>query len=119
MMKVVKMTDMRLPAASLCAPINAAGSRMSLVVIGAILAAGFLPAQTPHERALLDKYCVTCHNSKTKIAGLTLDKMDLSKVPDNAETWEKVIKKLRTGAMPPLGMPKPDKASVDEFLTWL
>src|SRR5580658_6568035 len=84
----------------------------------AILTVGLLPAQTS-QRALLDKYCVTCHNSKTKIAGLTLDTMDLSKVPDNAETWEKVIKKLRTGGMPPLGMPKPDKASVDNFLTWL
>jgi len=84
----------------------------------AILTVGFLPAQTSHH-ALLDKYCVTCHNSKTKIAGLTLDTMDLSKVPDSAETWEKVIKKLRTGAMPPLGMPKPDKASAEEFATWL
>jgi cytochrome c551/c552 len=92
------------------------------VAVVAMLAAGLLPAQNQpaqNQRAMLDKYCVSCHNSKTKIAGLTLDTMDLSKVPDNAETWEKVIKKLRTGAMPPLGMPKPDKASVDEFLTWL
>jgi hypothetical protein len=88
------------------------------VVIVAILAAGLLPAQTS-QRALLDKYCVTCHNSRTKVAGLTLDTADLSNVADNAETWEKAIKKLRTGAMPPLGMPKPDKAIVDEFLTWL
>jgi Protein of unknown function (DUF1592)/Protein of unknown function (DUF1588)/Protein of unknown function (DUF1585)/Protein of unknown function (DUF1587)/Protein of unknown function (DUF1595)/Planctomycete cytochrome C len=83
----------------------------------AILTVGLLPAQT--QRALLDKYCVTCHNSKTKIAGLTLDTADLNNVPNNAEMWEKVIKKLRTGAMPPLGMPKPEKATVDEFLTWL
>jgi Protein of unknown function (DUF1592)/Protein of unknown function (DUF1588)/Protein of unknown function (DUF1585)/Protein of unknown function (DUF1587)/Protein of unknown function (DUF1595)/Planctomycete cytochrome C len=83
----------------------------------AILTVGLLPAQT--QRALLDKYCVTCHNSKTKIAGLTLDTADLNNVPGNAEMWEKVIKKLRTGAMPPLGMPKPEKANVDEFLTWL
>jgi hypothetical protein len=120
MMKMVKMTAMRLPAASIRALTNAAGSRISKVVFIAILAVGFLPAQTQsHERALLDKYCVTCHNSKTKIAGLTLDTMDLSNVANNAETWEKVIKKLRTGAMPPLGMPKPDKAAVDGFLTWL
>ena len=90
---------------------------MSRVALVAILTAGFLPGQT--HRALLDKYCVTCHNSKTKIAGLTLDTMDLSNVAGSAETWEKVIKKLRTGAMPPSGMPKPDKANVDEFLTWL
>ncbi len=91
--------------------------RVVIVAVVAIVAAGVLPAQT--QRALLDKYCVTCHNSKTKIAGLTLDTMDLSNVATNAETWEKVIKKLRTGAMPPLGMPKPDKAAVDEFLTSL
>jgi hypothetical protein len=76
-----------------------------------ILTAGLLPGQTQ----LLDKYCVTCHNSKTKIAGLTLD----NKADVTNEMWEKVIKKLRTGAMPPLGMPKPDKASVDGFLASL
>jgi hypothetical protein len=70
-------------------------------------------------RALLDKYCVTCHNSKTKIGGLTLDTADLANVPANAETWEKVVRKLRTGAMPPLGMPKPEKPAVDGFVSWL
>jgi hypothetical protein len=89
-------------------------SRLAAVILFAV---GLLPAQT--QRALLDKYCVTCHNSKTKIAGLTLDTADLNNVPNNAEMWEKVIKKLHTGAMPPLGMPKPEKANVDEFLTWL
>src|SRR5947207_6291016 len=41
----------------------------------------------PH-RALLDQYCVTCHNQRAKTAGLTLDAMDLAQVPKNAETWE-------------------------------
>jgi hypothetical protein len=118
MMEMVKMMDLRLAAAPLRVRTNAVGCRMSQVVLFAILTAGFLPSQTS-QRAMLDKYCVTCHNSKTKIAGLTLDKMDLSNVSDNAETWEKVVKKLRTGAMPPLGMPKPEKATVDEFLSWL
>jgi hypothetical protein len=104
MMEMVKMMDMRLPAAY-----------RALTIV--IFTVGLLPAQT--QRALLDKYCVTCHNSKTKIAGLTLDTADLNNVPNNAEMWEKVIRKLRTGAMPPLGMPKPEKANVDEFLTWL
>jgi hypothetical protein len=91
--------------------------KISWVVTAILFTVDLLPAQT--QRALLDKYCVTCHNSKTKIAGLTLDTADLNNVPNNAEMWEKVIKKLRTGAMPPLGMPKPEKANVDEFLTWL
>src|ERR1700691_3719105 len=91
--------------------------RVFLAVSIGIATVGLLPAQI--QRALLDKYCVTCHNSKTKIAGLMLDTANLSNVGsnvgNNAETLEKVIKKLRTGAMPPLGMPKPDKADVDGF----
>jgi cytochrome c5 len=85
----------------------------------AILTAGALQAQMSSSRALLDKYCVTCHNSKTKIAGLMLDRADLSNVAGDAEMWEKVVRKLRTGAMPPLGMPKPEKANVDSFVAWL
>ena len=90
--------------------------RYLLAVSIAILTAAALPAQNaPAQRAFLDKYCVACHNSKTKIAGLTLDTADLANVPNNAELWEKVLKKLRTGAMPPLGMPKPEKATVEAF----
>src|SRR6266849_2617160 len=70
-------------------------------------------------RALLNRYCVACHNEKLKTAGLTLDKMDVEKVPENAEVWEKVIRKLRTGAMPPAGLPRPDKAGYDSFATYL
>ena len=40
-------------------------------------------------------------------------------MPEGAETWEKVIGKLRTGAMPPAGMPRPDKATYDAFATYL
>ena len=57
------------------------------------------------QRALLDKYCVTCHNEKTRTAGLMLDKMDVEHVPDGAETWEKAIRKLRGGMMPPRRCP--------------
>jgi len=83
-----------------------------------VLAAGLAAAQTS-ERALVDKYCVSCHNAKTKIAGLALDKLDLANAGHDAETWEKVIKKLRTGAMPPLGMPRPDKAAYDQLATYI
>ncbi len=66
-------------------------------------------ASTPAnaQRALLDKYCVTCHNERAKTGGLVLEKLDLANIPANAEIWEKVIRKLRVGAMPPSGMPKP------------
>ena len=67
------------------------------------------------ERALLDKYCVTCHNEKTKTAGLMLDKMDVEHIGTGAETWEKVVRKIHGGTMPPQGMPRPDQATLDSF----
>jgi mono/diheme cytochrome c family protein len=70
-------------------------------------------------RATLDKYCVTCHNDRAKTAGLTLDNLNLTDVPSHAETWEKVIRKLRAGMMPPAGMPRPDHATSDGFASWL
>jgi mono/diheme cytochrome c family protein len=77
---------------------------------------------SPHassQRALLDRYCVTCHNENLKTGGLALDKMDVEKVSDRAEVWENVVRKLRTGAMPPAGLPRPDKAAYDSLATYL
>ncbi|MGA2882704.1 MAG: DUF1592 domain-containing protein [Bryobacteraceae bacterium] len=70
-------------------------------------------------RALLDKYCVTCHNDRAKTGGLTLEKLDMANIPANAETWEMVIRKLGVGAMPPSGMPKPSAADVSALLSSL
>ena len=66
-------------------------------------------------RALIDKYCVTCHNDKLRTQGLSLQAIDVANLPAGAEVWEKVIRKVRTGTMPPLGLPRPDKASLDTF----
>ena len=74
---------------------------------------------TAEPRAMLDKYCVTCHNQRLKTGGLTLDNLNLDKVADNAETWEKVLRKLHGGMMPPQGMPRPDDATVTKFTGWL
>jgi hypothetical protein len=74
---------------------------------------------TVAHRAMLDEYCVTCHNQQAKTAGLMLDKMDLDHVAEGAQTWEKVILKLRGGMMPPQGNPRPDQASIDSFVSWL
>ncbi len=71
------------------------------------------------DRALLNKYCVTCHNDRAKTGGLTLEKIDVGNIPANAETWEMVIRKLRVGAMPPSGMPKPSAPDVSALLTSL
>ena len=61
------------------------------------------PASADSARAVVDQYCVTCHNQRTRTAGLMLDKADLADVPANAEIWEKVIRKVRAGMMPPPG----------------
>ena len=76
------------------------------------------PADSPH-RLLLRRYCTSCHNDRLKTAGLSLDGLDLSRVGDAAETWEKVVRKLRGGIMPPVGRPRPDAASVDAFASSL
>src|SRR6202034_2025227 len=68
-------------------------------------------AQQP--QAVLNQYCVTCHNSKLKTGGLALDKLDLQHVDASAETWEKVARKLRAGMMPPAGAPRPARQSLD------
>src|SRR5439155_16199256 len=70
----------------------------------------------PAPRAVLDQYCVTCHNPRLKTAGLMLDKMDPAQVAQDAEAWEKVVRKLRAGMMPPQGSPRPN-ATVYEALT--
>jgi mono/diheme cytochrome c family protein len=65
----------------------------------------------------LDRYCVTCHNARLKTAGLMLDRLDLALVGLDAETWEKVARKLRTHEMPPPGLPRPDQATYDRLET--
>jgi hypothetical protein len=83
-----------------------------------------LNAQTPasdmaRQRAVLDKYCVVCHNTKLKTANLELDKLDLSHVSQQAQVAEKVIRKLRAGMMPPAKMPRPDRAVLDSLVDWM
>jgi mono/diheme cytochrome c family protein len=70
-------------------------------------------------REILDKYCVTCHNARTKTAGLLLDTLDPDNVGANAEQWEKVASKLRTREMPPPGLPRPDQVTYDAVATLL
>ena len=73
---------------------------------------------SPH-RALLDRYCVTCHNERLLTAGLALDTTDLASVDTGAHVWEKVIRKLRSGAMPPPGRPRPAGAGSTALVSYL
>jgi hypothetical protein len=71
------------------------------------------------QRGLLDQYCVTCHNDKTKIATLSFQKLDLTTVGDRPEVWERAVRKLRAGLMPRLGMPRPPLAEYEGLRNWL
>ena len=64
-------------------------------------------------RAVLDRYCVTCHNGRLRTAGLALDALGVEQVGGHAEAWEKVVRKLRARAMPPAGRPRPDQATYE------
>ena len=76
-------------------------------------------AETSPLRPVLNRYCVGCHNDRLLTADLSLEAMDAVHVADGAEVWEKVIRKLRSGAMPPPGRPRPDPTVVENVLAWL
>jgi cytochrome c5 len=71
------------------------------------------------QRAVMDRYCVVCHNAKLLTANLALDKLDLAHLGEHAEIGEKVVRKLRAGMMPPTGMPRPDRATLETLIASL
>ena len=105
--------------------------RVLLVVVGVLAALGrplTAAAQTPEPaapasaesvRAALDGFCVRCHNDRLRTAGLALDAHDLAEVGADAETWERVIVKLRSRTMPPAGSPRPAEATYRSVASWL
>ena len=82
-------------------------------------AAGVQAPDVTQQTALVKQYCVTCHNAKLNTANLQLDKLDLAHLGDHAEIGEKVVRKLRAGMMPPTGMPRPDAAKREAFISWM
>jgi len=78
-------------------------------------AAAVAAPTTAPDRALLDKYCLTCHNDRLKTAGFTIEKLDVADVHANSEALEKIVRKLRSGQMPPQGRPQPEKPVADAF----
>ena len=82
-------------------------TRLVLSGCAVLLWAGGVSGQSA-QRAVVDQYCVGCHNAKLKTGNLMLDQLDLAHLGDHAEIGEKVVRKLRAGMMPPSGMPRPD-----------
>ncbi len=70
-------------------------------------------------RPVVEKYCYRCHNQRLRTAGLALDTADAEHVSGDAEVWERVIRKLRAGTMPPPGMPRPDQPTNRAVISWL
>lgn len=101
--------------AALVSPALGAG-----VVFAQASAATPSPASRPSaQRTLVNRYCVTCHNERRPTpagAPLMLDKVNIENVAEHPDVWEKVVRKVRSGAMPPVGMPRPDAAT---FQTWV
>src|SRR2546429_1867787 len=75
--------------------------------------------QTAAPRALLDKYSRGCHNQKLKTGGVALDIVDISNVGSYAHVLERVLRKVRTGEMPPAGLPHPEPSAASSFAKWL
>ena len=113
---------------------RSSGWLAGIVVVVALAAGGFVEAAPPQaaapdrgseiegHAALLQRYCLTCHTQSLMERGtvpVELESADLETVPAQAEIWEKVIRKVRTGTMPPLGRPRPDVEAADRLAAWL
>src|SRR5262245_34196366 len=98
---------------------SAALTIVSLAAVAAQAPSSAAPATA--YRALLDQYCIGCHNARTLTANLDLEsgKVDPGNVASRTEIWEKVLHKLDTGAMPPPGRPRPDAEVSRRFAGWL
>ncbi|NKB34372.1 MAG: DUF1592 domain-containing protein [Pseudomonadales bacterium] len=123
----IRKTTSKLPAA----PVIAAFVAICLGLSSA-------PARAQNEadyRQMVDQYCVVCHNqqlvdadpdsvtdplsSQLRAVGLALDSLDIYNVPGEADHWEKVVRKLRAGLMPPAGMPRPADSELENFRHWI
>ena len=101
-----------------------------IIVLASVASQGQSPSATPSSSAsaaaasephgaLINQYCVSCHNQRARTGGVALDTLSLSNIPTDAETWEKVIRKVRGGQMPPAGMPRPPQAALDALVVHL
>src|SRR5262245_31820002 len=117
------MSNVRIPTGSkgfLCV-----GALLVLITASAPSQIRAQAAQTPaangpdQYRAMLSTYCFTCHNTRVKIGGLALDGLDLKTPEENAQIWEKALRKLRGRLMPPPGNPQPPQKDIDSFMAWM
>ena len=101
-------------------------SRFGIVALAGLCSSAAAEAQAPRadppppaQAELLRTYCVTCHNQRLQTAGLALDTLDIEDAGAAAGVWEKVVARLRSGAMPPVGRPRPDAVDRAALVSWL
>ena len=107
--------------------IRSTSSRLAVVFfVGGCLTLGAQQQPTNGERpqaapqqALLNQYCVTCHNDKLKTGGLVLDNVKVENVSQNVDVWEKVLHKVTSRYMPPPGVPRPDEKAYQSLMSYL
>jgi hypothetical protein len=96
-----------------------AAALMLCFVAGSSLGISPSAQSTPSLRTTINDYCLDCHNTRSKTAGLALDALDVEKAGENPEIWEKVVRKLRGRMMPPLGRKRPDDATYNAVISSL
>src|SRR5688572_13006918 len=89
-----------------------------LIASPAVMRTGAVPQADQH-RAMLNTYCMACHNDRAKTGGLSLEGLNFQTAADNAETWEKALRKLRGNLMPPPGSPQPAQKDIDSFVAFM
>src|SRR5438132_1837576 len=99
-----------------------------LICAGTMQAAGRAQAPpvqssaSPQPQATLQRYCLTCHNQNLKDRGtvpIAFDKLNLGSLASDADVWERIVRKVRTGLMPPAGRQRPDETTRQAFATWI
>src|SRR5271154_4219841 len=83
---------------------------MAISQFGTMSAAGLEPQQ-----AVINQYCLGCHNQKLKTGGMVLEGLEIGRVGEHADVWERVLRKIRSGEMPPRGLPRPPAAEYAAF----
>ena len=91
---------------------------LTVTLVGAP-AAGQASGAAVDGQALVERYCVTCHNDRLETGGFSFGPLDVADVAAHPEAWEKVVRKLRAGAMPPRPRPRPDQETYDGFRAWI
>lgn len=104
---------------SACGDSNTNTPQAETTSVQSVPAQAELDAQSEAQWAVLDDYCMDCHNLDDYSGGLAFDLLDHDAITSDAEVWEKVVRKLRGRMMPPPGQEKPENQKIDEFVAWL